>query len=121
MKKFAIVIGLFFSSIVFAAEPSFSGVFYSDYPGGLSDKSWTGYPSHNASYAGNGYLFQKNTDSVNYVSNQKNLFIKNAREEAKEFAVSNKKNSYAVLNMSFQVVRTENTTELYTDYYVVAW
>ncbi|ENB2049766.1 hypothetical protein D2H34_001168 [Vibrio fluvialis] len=121
MKKFAIVIGLFFSSIVFAAEPSFSGVFYSDYPGGLSDKSWAGYPSHNASYAGDVYLFQKNTDSVNYVSNQKNLFIKNAREEAKEFAVSNKKNSYAVVNMSFQVVRTENTTELYADYYVVAW
>ena len=104
-----------------ANEPIFLGVFLGEYPGGLTDKSWIGYPSHNASSAGSLYLYNNESNSVKYITAQKNLFIKQARKEAKELAVSENKRQFAIQNLSFQIVKTEQSTELYADYYVLAW
>ncbi len=120
MRKFVIILGVFFSSISFANEPTFNGVYY-DFPAALASKSWVGYPSNNGTLAGNGYLYQKQINSPTYISSQKDAFISTAREQAKKYAIEMGKNYYAITNLSFQVVRTESTTELYTDYYITAW
>ncbi len=121
MKKLVVILGLFFSSALFANEPSFSGAFFSDYPGGVSDKNWIGTMGNKAFSAGNLYLYQNKISSINYITNQKSSTLTQAIEEAKKFAISHGKNFYAVTNLAFQIIQTENTVELYSDYYILAW
>ena len=121
MKK-VFLFFLFFSSVGYANEPRFSGTYLNGTQSNfLAGKSWVGYPSNNASSAGSYYLIKNKTSSVNYVTKQKSLFMTQAKNEAKEFAVRENKGFYAVIGLSFQVIRTEKSTELYADYYIVAW
>jgi hypothetical protein len=121
MKKGFLLL-LFFASVVCANEPQYSGTYLNGTPNKfLAEKSWVGYPSNNASSAGSYYLLKNKINSVNYISKQKGLFITQAKEEAKQFAVREEKGAYAVIGLSFQVIRTEKSTELYADYTVAAW
>ena len=122
MKGSFFIIILLFSNIVIAGDPVFAGVYLSGFQNNiLENKDFLGYPSNRASFAGKLVLSANKTDSVNYITQKKASFINQASKESKEFAIRNKKSFYTVVGLSFQIIRTENTTEIYADYYIAAW
>lgn len=108
-------------STAFATEPAFMGVFLGELPYDKSNLNWIGYPQNYGSSAGAVYLYNNNIDTITFVSGRKAYIIKEAKKEAVELAKQEGKTSYSITNLSFQVIRTENTTEVYSDFYIIAW
>ncbi len=125
MNKKNILLSIFiyinFINISNTSAESFSGIFYGDLPYDMSNINWVGYPQYASYSAGNVYLYKQNKSVIEYVTETKGAIMASAKEEAMKQAEKNKKNSYAVTNLKFQIVRTESGIEIYTDYFIIAW
>ena len=90
-------------------------------PYNLSESDWIGYPRFGTFAAGNVYLHQNNMNSSEYINKIKTDFYLTAKKEAMDFATKNNRKSCAVTNIRFQVLTTENSIQMFTDYFVVVW
>lgn len=72
-------------------------------------------------WAGIVWLYKNKKDASDWVLETKAGMINRAMNEAKELSIKNGNLYYAVENMQFQVVHTENFVTVYLDCNVIAW
>lgn len=97
------------------------GAYFGSIPANIDFDKRDGYPLHYGTWAGNVYLFKQKQEIQEWVGETKSQIIKEALAAAKKFAEENGYRYFAVDNMHFQVVHTDNRIELYFDGNAVAW
>ena len=108
-------------SLPVAAEVLRMGAYYGPLPAPVDFERRDGYPLHYATWAGNLYLAKRQMDVDEWVGKMKTKMIKEALADAKAYAKKNGYTYYAVDNMRFQVVHTQEMVELYFDGNAVVW
>ncbi|WP_456451510.1 hypothetical protein [Hydrogenimonas sp.] len=123
MKKTmgVLMAGLLAATMAMAGEPLRMGAYYGPVPAKIAFDDRDGYPLHYATWAGNVYLYKQNKEVNEWVNETKTTMIKEALADAKAYAKKNGYKYFAVDNMRFQVVHTENVVELYFDGNAVVW
>jgi hypothetical protein len=104
-----------------AGEVYRMGAYFGPLPAKIDFDKRDGYPLHYATWAGNVYLYKQDKEINEWVGENKTRMIKEALSDAKAYAEKNGYRYFAVDNMRFQVVHTENVVELYFDSNVVVW
>jgi hypothetical protein len=97
------------------------GAYYGPLPAQIDFDKRDGYPLHYGTWAGNVYLYKQKQEVNEWVGEMKSKMIKEALSDAKAYAKKNGFKYFAVDNMRFQVVHTENVVELYFDGNAVVW
>lgn len=118
---FVCLFSLFNFTSAFASEPSFYGAYLGELPYDKNKLDWIGYPQNYGATAGVVYLYKNKISNIEFISNSKTNAIKRAKKEAMKYAKENGKASYAITHLSYQIIRTESTTELYADFYIIVW
>jgi hypothetical protein len=122
MKRlFTIIIFFFCLDTANAKDAQYVGSFLGELPLDLSQQNWTGAPAHLGAQGGYKYLSEKNISFREYVYNAKNNLSEQAVKDGKFFAERQGKANFAITNITYQVVHSEVTIEVYTDFYIVAW
>ncbi|WP_353661634.1 hypothetical protein [Hydrogenimonas sp. SS33] len=97
------------------------GAYYGSIPAKIDFDRRDGYPLHYGVWAGNLYLYKQKKEIQEWVGEMKTKMIKEALSDAKAYAKEHGYRYFAVDNMHFQVLHTENRVELYFDGNAVAW
>ena len=97
------------------------GAYYGSLPAQVDFDKRDGYPLHYGTWAGNVYLYKQKQEVNEWVGEMKTKMIKEALSDAQAYARKNGYKYFAVDNMRFQVVHTENVVELYFDGNAVVW
>ena len=97
------------------------GAYFGSIPAKIDFDRRDGYPLHFGTWAGNLYLYKQKQEIQEWVGETKSKIIKEALAAARKFAEENGYRYYAVDNMHFQVLHTENRIELYFDGNAVVW
>ena len=117
MKK--ILLGIIIAVSLFAGEPIQYGAYYGNIK--VSMKDYNSYPSHDGSSAGTLYLYKNNKSNLDFISEVKNSHIETGLSQAKELALKNKNKYFAIDHVTHQVVITENSIIVLTDYNVLSF
>jgi len=108
-------------SLGMGAEAVRMGAYIGQLPAKIDFDRRDGYPLHYGTWAGNVYLYKQNKEVQEWVGEMKTKMIKEALSASKSYAESNGYRYFAVDNIHFQVVHTDNAIELYFDGNVVVW
>ncbi|OQX72488.1 MAG: hypothetical protein B6D59_08330 [Campylobacteraceae bacterium 4484_4] len=108
-------------SLGMGAEAVRMGAYIGQLPAKIDFGRRDGYPLHYGTWAGNVYLYKQNKEVQEWVGEMKTKMIKEALSASKSYAESNGYRYFAVDNIHFQVVHTDNAIELYFDGNVVVW
>ncbi|WP_457596680.1 hypothetical protein [Hydrogenimonas sp.] len=109
------------AGLLMAGEPLRMGAYYGALPAQIDFDDRDGYPLHYGTWAGNVYLYKKKQEVNEWVGEMKTTMIKEALADAKAYAQKNGYKYFAVDQMRFQVVHTDNVVELYFDGNAVVW
>lgn len=114
---------LWFSGVALGegVKPISVGAYFGSAPISADFTGRNHYPQSYAMWAGVVWLYKNKKDASDWVLETKAGMINRAMNEAKELALKNGNRYYAVENMHFQVVHTENVVTLYLDCNVIAW
>jgi len=97
------------------------GAFIGQLPLKVDRSKSNGYPEHFGAWAGNLYLYKHKLEIQEWVNKNKTSMIKAALKNAKEYAKSNAYKYFAIDNITFQIIHTENKAELFFDCNIIAW
>jgi len=117
MKR--VLISLFALVTLLSAEPIQYGAYYGDIK--VSLKNYNSYVDNDASSAGTLYLYKKDMKVVDYIYKTKIEHIKTGLNSAKKLAEKNGNKYYAVDNITHQVIVTENSVIVLTNYNVLSF
>lgn len=114
-----ILLGLLVAFSLYASEPVQYGAYY----GNIKEKmtNINSYPENDVASAGTLYLYQQKKNTVDYIYETKIKHLTDALKAAKEYAVKNKSKYYAVDNVTHQVIITENSVVIMTNYNVLSF
>lgn len=101
------------SVMLFAAEPVWYGAAFGNYQGSLNN--WKKVPYNTFKWAGKIYLFKQDKDEAQWAVDTKQELMLEAKAFALKLAKEGKAQKYAVDNLRFQVVETENRITVYLD------
>jgi len=117
MKKLLAL--LFITLTLYAAEPVQYGAYYGDIK--VKINNYNTYSENDVSSAGKVYLYKQKKEMVNYIYETKIAHIKSGLEAAKELAIKNKNAYFAIDNLTHQVVISENSVVVMSNYNVLAF
>ncbi len=97
------------------------GAFIGQLPANIDLSRRNGFPLSYGTWAGNLYLYKNKLEIQEWINKQKIDMIKAALNEAKEYAKSQDHKYFAIDNITFQIIHTENKVELFFDCNIIAW
>jgi len=116
-----VIIGSPATSVAKSPEPIQMGAYIGTIPNNIDLSRRNGYPIHYGTWAGNLYLYKNKLEIQEWVNTNKGNMIKKALNSAKVYAKSEGYKYFAIDNITFQIIHTDNQAELFFDCNIIAW